>query len=388
LNLIVIWFSLLMLFICPPIFYYLYMKKISAKPWNIKKDENYLPSVTIIVPVYNEETVIDLKLENLKKLDYPKDKLQIIIVDDCSTDKSLQKIFEHKKNWTNVEIQVLSNSERKGKTRSLNSALKKAKGEIIVVSDADCFWPRHILRKAMKFLADPSVGAVAGLERLINPTDSWVTQTEATYNDTIHTIRVGESKLYSTIFFQGGFGAYKRAAFDHFDIYADDSGTALNIVQRGFRALLLPEAVYFTCFPEAWREKIAIKLRRARQLVLIHFRCFKLLLQSKLKLSKKIFLPEAFMHIINPFIFLLLLITYFFMLSEEITFILFPIVLAAAAFLSDKIRIFLIETFQAHLILLGANLSVFFKREFPFWKTTAGSRSCINKEVLESLDLI
>jgi cellulose synthase/poly-beta-1,6-N-acetylglucosamine synthase-like glycosyltransferase len=175
--------------------------------------------------------------------------LQIIVVNDGSTDGTLREVHEFQRFNPNVNIEVLDCSKRRGKTASLNLALNKARGEVIVVSDADCFLSLNVLREALPFLADSSVGAVTGLEVLLNFKDSWVTETEILYNDAVHTIRVGESKVHSTIFFQGGFGAYKRSLLDGgFDVEADDSGTALNIVQKGVRTFLLPEVVYFTTF--------------------------------------------------------------------------------------------------------------------------------------------
>ena len=158
----------------------------------------------------------------------------------------------------------------------------------------------NILVKGLPYLSDPSVGAIAGLEMLLNPNDSWVTNSEVFYNNSVHRVRVGESKIHSTIFFQGGFGAYKRALLKEFDIENDDSGTALEIVQKGFRTLLIPEAIYYTAFPRTWRGKFITKIRRALQLIKIWIRCLKLLLNGKLALPKKIVIPEIFLYIFNP----------------------------------------------------------------------------------------
>lgn len=371
-----------------PVFYYFYTRHFSLRNWDIKRNESYFPFVTILVPVYNEEKIIRYKLKNLSKLDYPKNHLQIILIDDCSSDRTLYEIQAFKNSMSDLDLHVLSNPKRMGKTASLNRALEFAKGEIIVVSDADCFWPSTILRKALPFLYDPSVGAVTGLEVLLNPKDSWVTQSEIFYNDAVHTIRVGESKIHSTIFFQGGFGAYKRNLLDKFDTEADDSGTALNIIQKGARTFLLPEAVYFTAFPKLWKEKVTIKIRRASQLVRIWFKCTKLFIQGKLLLPLSIFIPETFLYLVNPFIFASIII-----LSIPIIFeypILVPIFLALSAigFSYRKTKILIIETVQNYLILLCAIFLSVLKRNFSLWTTVRTSRTCLRKEMLEKMGLI
>jgi len=363
------------------------MKKISSKPWNFKRDEGYFPFVTILIPVYNEEKIIQLKMENIVKLNYPIYKLQILIVNDGSTDGTIHKISEFKKSITQMKIEVINNQQRRGKTDSINLALNNANGEVIVVSDADCFWPPDILRKALPFISDPSVGAVTGLEVLLNPTSSWVTETEVLYNSMVHAIRVGESKFHSTIFFQGGFGAYKRSLLDQFDTQADDSGTALNIVQKGARTLLLPEAVYYTSFPSLWRGKFIIKLRRAGQLVQIWFSCLRLSIKGKLRLPKRIFWPETYLYLINPFIFLLLILTSFLVILENPIFILYFLSFLSAAILNSKLKIFLVESLQNQLVLLCAIFSIAFKQNF-LWNPNEDSRAYLTREILKSKNLI
>ena len=162
-------------FIGAPAVYLLYMRRFFAKPWQLKYNEHFAPTVTVIVPMHNEGKVIQLKMENLVRLSYPKEKMQIIIVNDGSTDDSVEKVFEFQKTNSAVAIQLLNNPGPRGKTNGLNFALQNSTSEIVVVSDADCFLNQETLNVAVKFLSDPSVGAVTGLERLLNSEETWVT---------------------------------------------------------------------------------------------------------------------------------------------------------------------------------------------------------------------
>jgi biofilm PGA synthesis N-glycosyltransferase PgaC len=385
---LLIWGILVILFVGVPGVYYLYMRKFSMRPWNINRDRNFLPKVSLLIPAYNEEKTIQLKLENLMKLNYPVDKLQIIIVDDGSTDDTVKKVREFQRSNTDLSIEVWSDSQRRGKTASLNLALKKANGEIIVVSDADCFLSPNVLREALPFFADSSVGAVTGLEILLNPEDSWVTETEVLYNDAVHAQRVGESKVHSTILFQGGFGAYRRSVLDEFDAKADDSGTALNIVQKGTRTFLLPEAVYFTTFSSVWKGKIVTKLRRARQLVGIWFRCLKLFMRGELRLPAKIFVPEAFSYLVNPFLFIFIISASVLLVLENPLLLFVFSVLLVAGLLVKRVRVLLIEAVQNHLVLLFAIISYAFGKSFSTWSTVDVSRACLNRDVLKRKGLV
>lgn len=385
---LIVWFFLGLVFLGVPSLYYLYMKHVASGPWNLRIDKDYAPLITILIPAHNEEKVIRFKLENLWKVKYPKEKIQVILVDDSSTDGTLKEVSNFLSRHDNLSIKILNRTERGGKSKALNHALKYATGEIVVVSDADCFWSPDILTKGLPYLNDLSVGAVTGLELLLNPKQSWVTQTELAYNDAVHKIRVGESKTYSTIFFQGGFGAYKRNLLESFDAEADDSGTALNIIQRGGRTLLLPEAVYFTRFPRRLRGKIAIKLRRASQLVRIWFKCLELYAQGKLLIPGKIFIPEAFLYLANPFIFVLFIALSIILVFENLVLLPMFLALLGISFSSKKLRILVIEAIQDHLVLLGAIFSSIFKERFSLWTTVGASRTCLSREILEDKGLI
>lgn len=375
-------------FVGVPGVYYLYMKHVASRPWNLEINRDYAPSITILIPTYNEEKSIKLKLKNLSKVKYPREKIQVILVDDCSTDKTLEEAYNFLNLHSGLDIKILEKTERSGKSRGLNLALRYATGEVIVVSDSDCFWSPDILVKALPYLSDPSVGAVTGVEELLNPKQSWVTRTEVAYNNSVHEIRTGESKIHSTIFFQGGFGGYRRDILDEFDCEADDSGTALQVVQKGARALLIPEATYFTTSPSAWKDKILIKMRRAGQLVRIWFKCLGLLLKGQLVLPKRIFLPEMFLYILNPIIFILLIGTTLFLLLEN----LFALLLFSAGLLSillkRKSRILLVEFMQDNCVLLVALFAFFSNRRFAIWKTVGSSRYSLSADVLEREGLI
>lgn len=385
---LLVWSVLLLVFAGVPSVYYLYMRHVASQPWTLKMDKDYTPLITILVPTYNEEKSIKFKLENLSKLEYPKEKVQIILVNDSSTDKTLQEICNFQNSNPDINIQVLNNAQRLGKSKSLNLALKQATGEVIVVSDADCFWPPDILTKALPYLLDSSVGAITGLEALLNPNQSWITETEIMYNDAVHTIRIGESKIHSSIFFQGGFGAYKKALITQFDEEADDSGTALSLVQKNARTLLIPEAVYFTTFPSTWKGKIAIKTRRARQLIRIWIKCLKLALKKELILPKKIFIPEAFLYLINPIVFILLIGTTALIVSRyQIFFLVLSIVFLPLLFIK-KTRTLIIEAMQDNCILASAIFTSMSKKRSAPWKTIEVSRTYLTGDVLKREKLI
>jgi cellulose synthase/poly-beta-1,6-N-acetylglucosamine synthase-like glycosyltransferase len=386
--LIWLWLTLLITFIGVPCFYYLYLRKISSRDWGLKIDKNYLPTVTVIVPMHNEEKVIRLKLENLAALEYPRDKLQILLVNDGSTDNTLKEVSDFTKNST-LDFTVINFGSQCGKTVALNNALKYANGEIVIVSDSDAFLARDILLKTMPFFADPSVGALISREELIEPEASWVSETEKVYFDLVYgTIKLGESKLHSTIMFHGGFAAYRKSILEKFNVETDDTGTALDIVQKGKRTIMVPDAVSY-CFEFSdWKDKFNIKVRRAIHNLKTWIRCLELLFNGELLLSKKIVIPEIFLYLVNPFIFLV------FVVVSAVLAIRFFIIMLTFAFiitlmlLIKKTRMLLCEVLQNNLFLVFAVLSLILKKQIIQWKTVQNPRAVVTKEMLKNLQLI
>ena len=281
------------------------------KPWNVKFGASFEPEISILIPAHNEEENIEEKLENIRNVSYPKAKIEIIVADDGSIDNTVQKVQSFMQKNPDLNIKLVRQSQRAGKSAALNKALSVSTKPVVVVSDADTRWPPDILRKAMPYLADPKVGAVTGRGVNVNVEDSWVTRAEESYLQLANFLRLGESKIHSTIRFEGGFCAYKRNAFDLFDCEtgSDDSGTALEVVSRGYRSIMAPDVVFYTSFPSSFIAKFKIKVRRANQLVGLWVKCLKLLFKRNLSLPKKIAIPEIALFIFNPLAFLILILS-------------------------------------------------------------------------------
>lgn len=362
-----------------PGFIFVLMKHAAKKPWHIKTDANYKPTVSILVPTLNEADIIRLKLENLIKVRYPRDKMKIIVVDSCSEDDTITIVSEFVKQHPECNIQILTERERKGKSAALNHALKHCDGEVIVVSDADCFWPSDILEKALPFLADTRVGAISGPKILLNSGQSWITKSEDAYLNLMNLIKLGESKEDSTLLFEGGFSAYKKAALTSFDPYStgsDDCGTVLKLIECGYRALLVTEARFYSAFPITWKGKVTIKVRRVNQIIRILWRYFYLLLKRRIKGSKKLVIRGLLLYIVSPLMFIIFIIT------TMLLVLIFPyLALLLLLFLIPKLRFYLFEVVQSYLLLLLSMITVFFKKKFIVWNKPE-DRMFINEKIL------
>jgi hypothetical protein len=386
--LVVAWFIIAAIFVGVPGVYYLQMKKWSTRPWKLDIDESYRPSTAILVPVHNEEKTIRLKLKNLSRVNYPVEKIETVIVNDASTDNTLAEISQFAARNSSLKVRVFDSKEHQGKTNCLNQALRSVNAEVVIISDADCFWPSDLLLKALPYLSDPCVGAITGRELLLNPKGSWVTVGEQFYDDTVQPIRIGESKLHSTIFFQGGFAAYKSNLLREFDHEADDSGTALDVVQRNSRALLIPEIGFYTIFPTIWKNKVSLKIRRASQLQHLWSKCLGLLLRRELVIPKRIAIPNILLHILNPLLLLVLAILSALVFFRFPMFLLAFLLILCPVLLVRRTRTVVFEVLQNHLILLAALPSLFSRNSSRLWKTSQESRFLLTEDMLKEKQLL
>ena len=302
--LLLIVLALLTALLAPPLIYYAWMKSKTRKSWGLMINSSYQPKVTLIIPTYNEASVIGKKLENTQQIDYPEDKLQVILVDSASTDDTLgvcERFLE--KNSLPFPIKLLHEEKRMGKSHALNKALEYAEGEIIAISDADSFWEPDSLRKIVPFFSDPSVGAVTGREELINLEQTIHTLSEGVYRKFYYTLRLGESKVHSTLIFQGELSLYRRSVLEKFEDragYSDDTGTVINIVSRGYRCIFIPEAVFHDTAAYSLHGRLVLKSRRAQHLIAGILESVKFKIQRKLPLSLAIVLFNFYMHVISP----------------------------------------------------------------------------------------
>ena len=115
------------LFFGAPATYFLYMKKRSSAVWNLNINNDYGPSTAILVPAYNEEKIIRLKLRNLTQVDYPKDKMEIIIVNDCSNDRTLEEVNQYIVDNPVPKITLFDSKEHSGKTSMPKQSTKNNK---------------------------------------------------------------------------------------------------------------------------------------------------------------------------------------------------------------------------------------------------------------------
>jgi cellulose synthase/poly-beta-1,6-N-acetylglucosamine synthase-like glycosyltransferase len=188
-----------------------------------------LPDVSLVVAAYNEEPVIADKVGNALALDYPRDRLELIVSVDGATDATADRARA-------AGADLVLENPRRGKVRAQDAAVARARGELVAFSDANATWERGALRALVAPFLDPRVGYVCGTVRFTGPNGA--TNQEGLYWRYEMWIRALESRLASVTAGNGAIYATRKDAYIVVDpIMGHDLSLPFNLVKRGWRAV-------------------------------------------------------------------------------------------------------------------------------------------------------
>ena len=200
---------------------------------------DFYPSVTFIVTVHNEAARIGGKLENTLALDYPRDKLQILVASDGSSDRTNEIVRTYHERVTLLEL-----PDRGGKENAQKEAVKKAAGDILVFSDAATALETGGLKQLVSNFADPTVGCVSSEDRLVGTNGK--PGGEGLYLRYEMWLRHLESRAGSLVGLSGSlFAARKEVCSDFSGDLQSDFRTVLNSMKAGLRGVADPLALGF-----------------------------------------------------------------------------------------------------------------------------------------------
>jgi cellulose synthase/poly-beta-1,6-N-acetylglucosamine synthase-like glycosyltransferase len=227
----------------------------------VRRDD-ITPRVSVIIAAYNEERDIEVKLQNTLALDYPRDRMEIIVASDCSTDQTddIVRGFEAQ------GVILRQQPERFGKTVAQNRAVKVSSGEILVFSDATTLYERDAIRKIVRSFADPEVGCVAGQLIYADASSSAVGQGCRSYWGYEKFLKRCESRVGSLIGVSGCLYAVRRICHARLaNDMIDDFAIAAEIHLQGLRTVYEPEAIAVEDANRRSRDEFRMRVRVIKQ---------------------------------------------------------------------------------------------------------------------------
>lgn len=242
-------------------FSYLEQRDLAREEW-----DGVYPFVSIIVPAYNEEEVIEASLASLLELRYPY--YEIIAVDDGSTDGTYEKMRQFEGNHYGVRVSIYR-KENSGKADTLNFGIRRSKAPIVVCMDSDSRLSAESLRYAVKHFRDPNVGAVAGNVKVINRHNIWTKLQALEYIEGLNIVRKAQAFFRSVNVIPGPIGIFRRAALERVggydsDTFAEDFDLTVKFLADGWRIDYEPKAVAYTEAPEELLDIIKQRYRWTR----------------------------------------------------------------------------------------------------------------------------
>lgn len=288
-------------------------KHLNAVVFNFSKEEE-IPYVTIQLPVYNELYVMERLLDNISKMDYPKNKLEIQVLDD-STDESFETTAEHiqRLQLSGLDIQHISRVNRESfKAGALKEGLKTAKGEFIAIFDADFLPKKDWLKNTIPYFKDPEIGVVQTRWGHLNRDYSILTRVQAFALDAHFTLeQVGRNSKGHFINFNGTAGVWRKECI--MDAGNWEGDTLTEDLDLSYRAQLKNWKFKYLEEVETPAElPVVISAARSQQ-----FRWNKGGAENFQKMAKRVFKSEdisfktkihSFLHLLNSTMFLNILI--------------------------------------------------------------------------------
>ncbi|HEX8639020.1 MAG TPA: glycosyltransferase family 2 protein [Pyrinomonadaceae bacterium] len=219
-----------------PLLVYLFAR---LRPKFVKRAD-CAPPVTVLITAYNEEKAIREKLENTFSIDYPAEKLEILVASDGSTDKTDEIVKEYAARG----VKLFHQEGRKGKTFTQNKAVEQASGEIILFSDATTMYQPNVLREMLPNFADPTIGCVAGKLVYVDDSSSNVGKGARSYWNYETFLKKSESRACSLIGASGCLYAVRRSAYrPMYPEACSDFLICTVVYSQGLRSVYEPNAV-------------------------------------------------------------------------------------------------------------------------------------------------
>jgi Glycosyl transferase family 2 len=211
-----------------------------ARPRGLRKDPAAEPSVTVVVAAYNEEAVIERRLENLLALDYPPERVEVVVASDASTDRTGELVAAVGRREPRVQLLECA---RGGKVAAQDRAVRGSTADVVAFSDANATWAPDALRRLVACLADPDVAYVCGQLRLEAASGG---NQEGRYWRYELALREAESEFGSITGGNGSIYAVKRDDYLVVDPrWGHDLAFPYRMVQMGKRAIYEPDALAF-----------------------------------------------------------------------------------------------------------------------------------------------
>ena len=366
----------------------LYLLSFFYKVKGRKADDGFTPNVSIMIMTYNEAKVIEEKLVNTLSLDYPKDRLEILVVDSGSTDGTEALV----KKYFPQGVKLVEEGERRGKASAINLGLNHASGDVVMITDANTFLAEDCLRRLVKHFADEKVGGVSGRFVPITIENGLASKGESLYWQVEGWMKEKESLLDSPSTLVGPITVIRRDVIEKVDeeSITEDFEISVAIRGKGYKLVYEPDAKGYEAMPQNISDLIKQKERITIGTLRTLAKYRKILFNPKYGLYGSLILPShKFLQTLTPFFLIILSSTTIILNFYSSS----PLFSLAFYLLAATVLLFL-ASLIASILPLPANMKSFFNALSYFillqailisgWKSYLTGKHQIKWEKIES----
>jgi len=224
-----------------------------------RPEQGYYPQLSVLIAAYNEEAAIAEKIKQTLALEYPKDKLEVLVLSDCSKDKTDEIV----KSYPDSRVRLVRMAERRGKTSAQNFGIREAQGEVVVFSDATAIYHPKALAYLATNYQDPKVGAVSGRYKYFDPEDQSPTgMGSSAFWNYENLIKMMQSKIRTITGCCGCIYSVRKAAYtDLPDDIISDLVQPLQVIRKGYKVLFEDRAVAYEETTKSTKEEFSMRVR-------------------------------------------------------------------------------------------------------------------------------
>jgi biofilm PGA synthesis N-glycosyltransferase PgaC len=296
---------------------YFYRSKRAEKDGILSYEKMELPTVSFIIPVFNENKVIRKKMANLRDLIYPRNKLEVIFVDGGSTDGT-DKAIKDDGNCCDFSVKFIQQGKRLGFNRAVIDGFKSSTGEVIFITGADTTYAPDVLKRIIPYFSNGRIGAVNGRQIIQNLDEGLSPKHEHAYRTMLNFVKEGENNMDTQFDVQGEIVAARRIICQQLVSNPEfrhkgciDFCFFLQSRADGYLSVFEPNAVYYEISPRSFRESFKQRYRRAATLIQNMLIFKDMIFNRKYGLFGMLIMPaHFFMLIILPYLFLTGLISF------------------------------------------------------------------------------
>lgn len=285
------------------------------KKW---KDDNYEPTVSFIIPVKNEESVIADTIIKCFEVEYPKEKIEVVVINDGSTDNTLKEIEKTKEinKFIHDGLTIIDYKVNKGKRHAMADGFKIAKGEIVIQLDSDSYIEKDSLKMLVKPFQDPYMGAVSAHTDPSNKDENLLTRMQtAYYFVSFRAMKAAESVLDMVFCCSGCCSAYRRnivlpildewrdEKFLSMPVsFGDDRSLTNMLLSFGYKTIYLDNVQAYTIVPNNIRQFTKQQIRWKKSWIINAVRLSKFIFKRDKFIAVTYFIPMLLISLLNPII--------------------------------------------------------------------------------------